>query len=135
MSLPQRMIAARQRVEDHFEYRPDPGIVDDWRVSSAQNGTIKGDCEDFSLAVLWEYSEQSWIKFWFLIVTFQAVMWHVKSYNGNGHAVMWFRGHWCDNMAHDWYEGDEFRHKLRFPYLFPLMMLKLLLAKIQRMFF
>ncbi|QGH74699.1 hypothetical protein DSS3PM1_00022 [Bacteriophage DSS3_PM1] len=104
--------------------------IDNWKYPKKGFDRVFGDCEDFSLQLLYDLAGQSNWRFWWYLISFQAVIWHVTSYNGNGHAVLWFRGKWADNMERTWYTTDKMRHTRRFPYLFPLVALKLIMARI-----
>ena len=128
MAVTEFMQKALDDVNERFVYRAD-GDVDDWDIIRGDDA-IEGDCEDYALAVLWNLSGQSWLKFFWLLLSFQAVIWHVKSYQGNGHAVLWYKGYWCDNMMNNWYETKHMLHKRRFPQILPTVLLKLLIGKL-----
>lgn len=118
----------------NFRYVNDPdNWYDNWRVQDADK-VFKGDCDDFSLALLWELSDKSWFKFWFYLITMQAVIWHCKTTDGQGHAVLWFRGYWADNIwstpDRGWYKTKSMPHKRRFPYPFASVALKMLITKL-----
>lgn len=117
---------------NRFIYERDPkSLLDNWKWPSKKETLwVKGDCEDFSLQLLFDLSGQSWVWFWWYLISCQAVIWHVTSYRGNGHAVLWFRGRWADNMEVSWYKTSNMRHTRRFPYLAPMVLLKLTLASI-----
>jgi len=118
-------------LHQRFIYKSDPkSLIDNWRCPRKNFLKFEGDCEDFSLQLLFDISNHSWLRFWWYLLTFQAVIWHVTSYNGNGHAVLWFRGQWADNMERGFYQTNKMRHTRRFPYIWPLVILKLLLARI-----
>lgn len=115
-------------VKRRFEYQADSGM-DRWRIHKT-DGSIVGDCEDFSLTLLWQLAGRSTWRFWWLLLTCQAAIWHVKSYTDEPHAILWYRGWWADNMEPTWYQKNEMRHTLRFPWVMPFPILKILLAKI-----
>ena len=102
-----------------FVYKPDKG--ESWQVMRYNPKTVKlyGDCEDFALTVLDAIADGSKVKFWFYLITFQAVLWHCKTAGGEQHVQLWFRGKWIDNIYPTW--DDKHRHSLRFPYPFPLV--------------
>jgi hypothetical protein len=106
-------------VRRFFEYKPDKG--ESWQIMryNAKTGKLYGDCEDFALTVLDAISDGSKRKFWFYLITFQAVLWHCKTAGGEQHVQLWFRGKWIDNIYPTW--DDKHRHSLRFPYPFPLV--------------
>lgn len=116
-----------------FHYTRD-GKLDHWRIH--KNGTnVYGDCEDFALTLLYDLSGRSMWKFWWNQITFRAVIWYVTSYQGDGHAILWYRGWWADNMERDWYLTKDMRHKRRFPWLAPFVALKLTVGSIMRRWF
>lgn len=132
MTVTHKMHSAYQCVAGRFKYARDPKI-DTWTINRG-DGTIQGDCEDFSLSVLWELSDRSWFKFWMYLITFQAVIWFVKTRGGEGHAVIWFGGHWTDNTANGWYDSNQMTHKKIFPFIFPFVALKLIIGWVSRRF-
>ena len=103
-----------------FSYKRDK--VESWDI--LRDGTSrKGDCEDFALTTLWLLADKSMVKFWWYLVSFQAVIWYVKAAgSGEGHAELWFRGEWIDNIHPTW--SDKAQNKKVFPYLFPLVIYK-----------
>ena len=87
-------------------------------------GDIHGDCEDFAYTVLWLMAGRSWLKFWWLVVSCQAVLWFVKTQYGEGHAVLWMRGHgWIDCNHREWSATPHY--KKVFPYIAPSLALVL----------
>jgi len=100
-----------------FVYKPDKG--ESWTIMTHDGSKLYGDCEDFALTLLHAISDGSKLKFWFYLITFQAVIWHCKTAGGEQHVQLWFRGKWIDNIYSTW--DDNHRHSLRFPYPFPLV--------------
>lgn len=128
-NLTDTMIQDRNSVDYRFVYQPDEGSIDHWEVT--KNGdVIWDDCDGFALTLLYELADRSWFKFWWLQITCQACIWHVKSYRGNGHIVLWYKGWWADNMEHKWYVSQEMRHTRRFPWIWPTVAVKLLVGKL-----
>lgn len=119
---------AKTRLDVRFNYTADTAAIDHWKVTT-HNGVVNDDCDGYSLTLLYILAGQSWIRFWWYLVTFQAVIWRVKSYRGNNHAVLWFRGYWTDNMEDRWYRTKDMRHTRRFPWVWPLVALKLLVGR------
>ncbi len=107
-----------------FIYHAD-GALDSWRVLRHDpHGFLVGDCEDFALALAFRLAGQSWPRFLWHLVICKSVIWHTISQAGNPHAVLWHRGAgWADNISPHWTPATP--HKRRFPYLFPLWVLKL----------
>ena len=117
-----------KEIQQRFVYTKD-GLLDKWKIHKLP-GTIKGDCEDHALTLLWELAGQSMLRFWWLQISGQACIWYVTSYNGAGHAVLWYKGWWADNMEKTWYTTAEMRHTRRFPYPAPLVALKQIIGKL-----
>jgi hypothetical protein len=113
-----------------FVYKPDKG--ESWQIMqfNSSDGKLYGDCEDFALTLLHGIADFSNVKFWFYLITFQAVLWHCKTAGGEQHVQLWFRGKWIDNINPTW--GDSHRHSLRFPYPFPLVAYRMATYKLSR---
>lgn len=121
------LLARFRYTSDQFRW------LDDWRIMKRDDhGLFKGDCEDFALTLLWELANQSMWRFWWLQITFQAVMWQVTTASGNGHAVLWYRGAWADCTQPNWYPTEKMPHTRRFPWLWPLVMLKFAMTLLPR---
>ena len=113
-----------------FVYKSDKG--ESWQIMSGweADGKLRGDCEDFALTILYTIADGAKVKFWFYLVTFQAIIWHCKTAGGEQHVQLWFRGKWIDNIYPTW--GDSHRHSLRFPYPFPLVAYRMATYKLSR---
>lgn len=113
-----------------FEYRAD-GALDAWRVP-ARRGPVRGDCEEFALALAFRLAGRSWLRFVWHLVTFQTVIWHCAARgSGRGHVALWHRGAgWADNIYPAW--AARTRHRRRFPWLWPLVGFKLLISPLFR---
>lgn len=68
-----------------------------WQVLKG-DGKWEGDCEDYSLTLVWLLSDQSWIKLLWNITTFKFLMWFVKAPSGEGHAVIKIGDLYYDNI-------------------------------------
>lgn len=131
MAVDQNFLARIYKdIRRRFHYTSDPSGIDKWVVTKDGN-TIYDDCDGWALTSLYDIAGRSWFWFWFYQITFQAVIWKVKSYNGGWHAVLWYRGYWTDNMEVGWYETHQMRHTRVLPYVFPLVALKMLLTKLK----
>lgn len=111
-----------------FHYRSDRR--DTWRLlrEPGPDGLFLGDCEDFALTVLWLMAGRSWLRLWWLVISFQAMIWNVRTAGGEAHAALWLRGHgWIDNIYPWW--GECLPHRKRFPYLAPLLAAVLLVKR------
>jgi hypothetical protein len=114
-----------------FRYASDEG--DSWRIMAAL-GPVSGDCEDYSLTLVWLWERQSLLRFWWALVTFKYLFWHCRSPSGGGHLVVWCRGRgWTDNIQRKLVAKLPDGYHLRFPYLFPLVALKFLLRPLLRL--
>lgn len=116
-----------------FTYHADKG--ESWRIMGG-DGPVAGDCEDYSLTLVWLYEGRSMWRFWWALVTFEYVLWQCLSPGGAGHAVVWCRGRgWADNIQHQLVSRGDLKakgYRLRFPYLFPLVALKFLLRPLRQ---
>ena len=119
---------ASAAVNKNFVYTSDVG-GERWRIMKpTPEGKLEGDCEDYALTTLYYAADKSSLKFWFYLLTFQAVIWHCVTINGTQHAQLWFRGRWIDNIGNTW--SKTRRHKLRFPYPSPLVAYRMLTSKL-----
>lgn len=107
-----------------WEYKPDNG--DKWKVLDVFNYTIEGDCEDYSLTVLYHYiCHSDWKRFLYYILSNKAQMHYVLSRGDKtrGHAVMYVKGEgWIDNWSKKFLPaksdmtkrfGHEFKYKFK----------------------
>jgi len=107
-----------------FTYRADAWF-DLWQVMRpSAAGRLVGDCEDFSLTLAYLLAGRSWPRFWWHQITGKSVIWFCRMDDGQGHATLWHRGSgWVDNVVPFWRPASP--HRLRFPFLFPLLAIKL----------
>lgn len=111
-------------LNERFSYRADTG--EHWRVLKGE-GPVTGDCEDYSLTLIWLLEGRSMLRFWWALITLRYVLWHCLSPGGRGHAVVWCRGRgWTDNIQRRMVAKLPDGYRLRFPYLVPLVVLKFL---------
>lgn len=98
---------------------------DHWTLLDAPTGPLRGDCEDYALTALWLCAGRSWGRLWWMICTFQAMLWWTR-FNGGGHIILWVRGRgWTDSAYRGWSKWAV--HRLWFPYLVPILILALTL--------
>jgi predicted transglutaminase-like cysteine proteinase len=69
-----------------------------------------GDCEDYSLTLLYNLSGKSMTKFWKELFTFKAKM-HFCRIGGEGHAVLKYYGMYIDNIQKEWCTKQEMEAK------------------------
>ena len=100
---------------------------DGWTLLSAPTGPLHGDCEDWAYTALWLCAGKSWWRFWWMICTFQAVVWWTKFHGtGEPHVMLWVPGRgWTDSYYPDWSPAP--RHPKKWPYLAPVLALVLLI--------
>jgi hypothetical protein len=106
-----------------FSYTADKR--DRWTLLDAPTGPLRGDCEDYSLTALWICAGRSWLRLWWLVATFQAMIWLTRTASGQMHVMLWVRGRgWTDNIYPQW--SSKCRHPKIAPYLAPLLAVVLL---------
>lgn len=104
-----------------FAYKLDK--KDTWTLLGGENW--QGDCEDFSLTALYLTAGKSWLRLWWMVITFQAMFWRADTANGP-HMMLWVKGKgWIDNWYPTW--SNQARHKKRYPLVAPLLAMTLLL--------
>ena len=118
-----------------FEYKSEQG--DQWRIPKVEYGAMRGDCEDYSLGVIYYVlAEESLFKFWKLLITGKAKIHYVD--NNGGHAVLQWDGNYIDNWTKDWVSREHMEslgHKFhKRDYLFYQVALKMLYTKIRGLF-
>jgi predicted transglutaminase-like cysteine proteinase len=125
---------AQRDLNSRFSYQPDQGET--WRILTG-DGPVQGDCEDYALTLIWLIEGRSMFRFWWALVTFRYVLWHCRSPQGEGHAVLWMRGAgWTDNIQKRILPSRRDLkargYRMSFPILFPLVALKFLLRPLLR---
>ena len=90
-----------------YDYKRDPKGRDMWRVLKPDDHCMfRGDCEDYSLSVLYYIvCKESWLKFWWLLFTFQAELCGCDTKN-SGHAVLRYGDQYIDNWSKAWVTRD-----------------------------
>jgi len=78
-----------------------------------------GDCEDYSLTLLYLINDESMWGFWKDIITYKARM-RYCTIGGEGHAVLEYDGMFIDNIQKKWctketMQADKYKFN-RFPY-------------------
>lgn len=108
------------------------GIFGGWKLIS-----YRGDCEDFALTILYMI-EGSWAKVIWSIITFKAVFWLTHSPSNKfwpRHTVLWYRGYgWIDSSNREWRAAPT-PHKLRLPWLFPLVFVMMIWGLVEKKIF
>lgn len=115
--------ALQTSLNNRFTYLGEDG--DSWSFLAA-DGPVSGDCEDYSLTLVWLWEGQSMLRFWWALLTFKYVFWLCISPQGDAHLVTWCRGRgWTDNIQRKIVRKLPNDYRLRFPYLVPMVVLKL----------
>ena len=109
-----------ERLITSYEYKRDEKR-DQWRVLTPDSdGMYRGDCEDFALSVFYYVvCNESWLKFWWLLLTGKAKLCYVMTKNDVGHAVLRYDNSYIDNWTRQWVDrthmeslGHEFHGSL-----------------------
>ena len=66
----------------------------------------QGDCEDYSLTLLYNINNKSMLGFWKDILTFKAKMCFCRV-GGVGHAVLRYDGMYIDNIQRKWHTKEH----------------------------
>lgn len=121
-----------------FEYQSETATnggkksrIEKWRILKS-DGVIRGDCEDYSLTLIWLSEGKSMRKFWWAIWTCKYRLWHCHSPRGVDHAIMYHDGKWIDNIQKTWTAGKPRTkgYRLWFPMIPPFVGLKMLIARV-----
>ena len=86
-----------------FKYRKDRdqfGQRDAWYIMKHE--PYHGDCEDYSLTLLFNLKDRKWEKFLLSLLTRESKICHCKSPRGVGHAVLRYKGRYIDNIQKKW---------------------------------
>lgn len=124
--------SALEDLNSRFVYRRDKG--ESWKILKTA-GRIDGDCEDYSLTLIWLAEGKSIIRFWWALITFKYVIFYCMSPRDVGHAILWVRGHgWIDNIQREFFPSPRARsYRLRFPVLAPLVAMLFVLRPLLRL--
>ena len=99
------------QINANYTYRYDRdqyGKPDRWKIMEGPQ--YVGDCEDYSLTVLWHIAGQSWFKFWLLQVIGVASI-RLCHLPGGAHIVLRYKGHYIDNIQQEWSDIGTLRGK------------------------
>lgn len=103
---------ANELVRQRFVYRAEKG--DPWRVLNTRgSGPLKGDCEDYSLTVLWLVCDRSLGRFLGMFLDGTARMWFCISPNRERHHVLQLGrsdDFYLDNLRKDWGSRSDYTH-------------------------
>lgn len=126
-------------INSKWKYKYDKG--DKWQVLDIDKDTIKGDCEDYSLTVLYHFvCDGDWKKFLWHIISGKTSIWYVEVDTEDSEGVTPNRGHavmqvepygWIDNWSKEFVLSKEvminrYDHKFKYKYNRLIVLLKLL---------
>ena len=95
------------RINHNFIYQYDRdqyGKPDRWKIMEGPQ--YVGDCEDYSLTVLWHIAGKSWFKFWLLQVIGVASLRLCKIHESH-HIVLRYKGQYIDNIQQQWVKKQD----------------------------
>lgn len=116
-------------LNSRFVYKKDKyRYLDTWTIMHGDEKWI-GDCEDYSLTLAWLVADQNVFKFVWNLVTFQFLIWFVKSPSGEGHGIIKIGDLYYDNIqkkgsTKEYLKGKGYRFIL--PLVFPVVLFKML---------
>jgi predicted transglutaminase-like cysteine proteinase len=130
---------ANKEVASRFKYVTDKvkyGFFETWSVMDLSEEVLTGDCEDYSLTVLWLISEKKLGTFLYNVLLNPKCGMHYVRFKSTweGHAVLSHNGKFCDNIHRKWFSKadlpyyDQYEWKWRIPG--PIIVINLLLGKI-----
>ena len=89
-----------EEINKKFSYKYDDAS-DKWTIMAGQE--LRGDCEDYSLTVLFHVvCKKNWIKFWDILIFGDAKLCYVTTKTGEGHAVLRVDDQYIDNWTKKW---------------------------------
>ena len=92
-----------EELNKKFKYRKDGdqyGYRDAWYVMTHE--PYHGDCEDYSLTLLFNLKDRKWEKFLLSLLLRESKICHCKGPGGGGHAVLKYKGRYIDNIQRKW---------------------------------
>ena len=116
---------AAELMRARFTYRRDSKI-DKWVIIDPKTDKIVGDCEDFALTTLAATLGSK--------KAAKQALWRGDAqiiytrFNGGGHAVLFYNGHYIDNVHPYWSDTWHYGTKIAYPR--PVIVVKLMLAKV-----
>lgn len=119
---------AIKHINKTFKYKGDKKWLDKWTI---MNEPFVGDCEDYSLTTIYHAKDKSMLKFIWALITFEYVLYFVKTARGEGHAITRHKGMYFDNIQRKLVTKEkliEDGYRLFIPLLFPFVFLKMLIG-------
>jgi predicted transglutaminase-like cysteine proteinase len=129
---------ANKTVAAKFQYITDKkkyGFFETWSIMDMSKEIWEGDCEDYSLTVLWLMSGEKTSTFVKNVLFNRDYRMHFVKYirTGEGHAVLSYKGEFCDNIQKKWFKEGSAAYKKydwKWPVFGPLVIINLLIGKI-----
>lgn len=124
---------ALKLLNSKFIYRLDDGL-DNWKIMKGPD-KWHGDCEDYSLTLMWLLSNKSILRLLWNILIFKYIMWFVRLPSGENHAVVKIDGLFYDNVQKKGVTDTYMKrsgYKFLFPMIPPLIYFKMLLGVLFR---
>ena len=129
---------ALKLLNSKFSYKSDKyKKFDTWNILHG-DGKWEGDCEDYSLTLMWLLSDKNILKFIWNVTTFKFLMWFVTMPSGVGHAVVRINGFYYDNIQKKATTREEMEKQgyvFKFPMIFPIVYFKLVSTWVFGLFF
>lgn len=119
---------ALKHINRTFKYKGDKKWFDKWTI---MNEPFVGDCEDYSLTAIYYANDKSMMKFLLTLMTFQYIVYYVKTSRGEGHAITRHKGMYFDNIQRKLVTKEklvEDGYKLFIPLPFPFVFLKMFIG-------
>ena len=129
--------ASIKYVSERFEYRADPKFFEYYTVMKDDNGVMRGDCDDFSVTVIWKVCGSNiWNFIWNVLILHRYRLYFSKAKNNAFHLVGKVGEKYFDNWTYRALDKEEFLkatgHKLYFFIPSPLMIIYLILGLFMR---
>lgn len=125
-----RLLDAVKHVNGFFVYEAETGKVEAWRRLSPDNP--RGDCEDYALSVIGQYSGRSFL--WNVCNMFKFRLWYVKDPRGRGHLIGVCKHGAFDNHKMKLTPVERYKsegYRFVFPWPFPLIPIKMLIGRLK----
>lgn len=124
-----RLAASIERVNGFFVYAGESGL-EKWRVLSV--GNAKGDCEDYALTAIYDYTGGGLAFLWAVSNPFKFRLWNVTDPSGVSHFIAVCSEGAFDNHRKQLTAVSDYKargYKFRFVWPFPWIWLKLIIGK------
>lgn len=111
-------------LNSRFRYKRD-GKLDSWRIMRLNGEVLQGDCDDYSVTLMYLLSEESMLRMLWNLATFKFIPWFCRLPDGQYHIALWVRGEgWIDNVQKK-FTKEKPKYRWYFPYPFPAVLVKL----------